>query len=129
LKAGGVVQIVNDMSYDEGNCLRKCVGGRWYDLKPGFAELALATGAAVLPVYCAFDSVGQVRMTILPALGPLADAAAHPARVHHLLDQYVAFLENAWRRAPESLGWGALRRYYSRPLVITNDRLSPISPA
>jgi hypothetical protein len=54
-------------------------------------------------------------MTLLPALESLAATAAHPERVHHMLDQYVAFLEDAWRKAPESVGWGALRRYHDRP--------------
>lgn len=121
LKEGGVLQILNDVSYDDGAFLPKAVGGRLYNLKPGFAELALTTGSAVLPVHCAYDRVGRVLMTILPALEPLAKTVAHATRVDHLVDQYVAFLEDSWRQAPESLGWGSLRRFYGRPLFTAKD--------
>lgn len=121
LRAGGALQVLNDVSYDDGVFLRSSVGGRSYNLKPGFAELALTTGATILPVHCAYDRMGCIHMTMLPALDPLGNNIAHAARVDHLLSQYSAFLEDAWRKAPESLGWGSLRRFHSRPRFVSND--------
>ncbi len=115
LRQGGVVQVVNDVSYKDRTSIRKSIGGRAYDLKPGFAELALATGAGVVPVYGTYDAGGCVRMTFLPALEPPAGAVDHQAYVHHMLDQYIAFLENIWQKTPESVGWGAMRRYRDCP--------------
>jgi len=116
LQQKGILQIVNDVSYSDGSFIRKSIGRRSYDLKPGFAELALSTGAAVLPVFSWFDAAGCVHMTILPELMPLAVTVDHLTRVEHMLDQYTAFLENSWRKMPESIGWGALRRYANRPI-------------
>lgn len=115
LRQGGVVQILNDVSYVDSNSKRKSIGGRSYDLKPGFAELALATGATVLPVLHKYDLTGCVHLTFLPALRLPDKSAAHICRVDNLLDQYVAFLENTWRNVPESVGWGSLRRFTNRP--------------
>ncbi len=117
LQKGGVIRIVNDVSYDAPNSLSKKIGGRQYQLKAGFAELALTTGATILPTYYTFDEAGCVYLTILPAL--VAPDGDSPTVINSLMDQYVAFLEATWRKAPESLGWGSLQRYNTRPLATT----------
>jgi lauroyl/myristoyl acyltransferase/acyl carrier protein len=121
LLKGGVVRIVNDMSYDAPNSIPKAVGRRQYNLKAGFAELALTTGATVLPVYSTFDIEGRVHLTILPALITQPNATAlsgDKASIHNLLNQYSAFLETTWRKSPESIGWGSLHRYNQRQLAV-----------
>ena len=121
LQQGGIVRIVNDISYDAPNSHTKIIGQRQYSLKPGFADLAQTTGASVLPIYSTFDATGRVHLTICPALTtPTASgqsARDNAAYVDDLLDQYVAFLVATWRTAPASLGWGSLHRYTQRPRV------------
>lgn len=119
LQQGGIVRIVNDMSYDAPNSHTKIIGQRQYSLKPGFADLAQTTGASVLPIHSTFDATGRVHLTICPALTTPPDpggvAGDNRAYVDDLLDQYVAFLVATWRTAPASLGWGSLHRYTQRP--------------
>lgn len=117
LRQGSIVQIVNDVTASGGKFVDKAIGRRQYRLAPGFAELALATGAIVLPVVSMFDSAGRVHMTVLPALQPGNFDGNHDAAVDDLVNQYVAFVEEQWHRSPESVGWGAQRRYLSRPLT------------
>ncbi len=121
LTQGGVVQVANDVSYDDSNSIRKSIGGRLYDLKPGLAELALTTGATILPVYSTFDLAGTLHMNVLPALAPLRETTDRETRIHDLLDQYVAFLQEAWRNKPESIGWGSMRRFCTRPLYAAHS--------
>jgi lauroyl/myristoyl acyltransferase len=116
LRRGGVVKVVNDVAaHGLGPSVRKSLGGRLFHLKPGFAEMALLADASVVPMYNTFDAAGRIQLTFLPAFRSPAHTVAHADRVNQLLDQYVAFLEYAWGHAPESLGWGALRRYASCP--------------
>ena len=135
LQTGGVVRIINDMSYDTPNSIPKTVGRRLYHLKPGFVELALTAGATVLPVYSTFDLEGHIHLTILPALiAPPTHARAGGTGDHargsvdNFLDQYVAFLESTWRNFPESIGWGSLQRYNNRPLAVRSSQSSFQSP-
>jgi len=123
LSQKGVLQIVNDISYTQGRYFRRSIGRRWYDLKPGFAELALLTGAAVLPAFSWFDAAGCIHLTLLPELKPLSSSAAHLTRVEQMIDQYTAFVEDSWRKLPESVSWGALRRYANQPVSL--ERTSP----
>lgn len=115
LQAGGIVRISNDMNYDGPNSIAKIIGNRHFWLKPGFADLALTCGAAIIPVYSYIDPTGRVMLKTLPSLPMPAPATTREAQIHHLLDLYVAFLESAWRAHPESMGWGLLQRYHARP--------------
>ena len=115
LRQGGIVQIVNDVSYASGAYQSKTLGRREYALKTGFAELALTSEATLLPVRSGMDAGGRIHLEILPALTPQPGSSLHAGRVSDLLDQYVAFLESSWRAWPESIGWGALRRYCAQP--------------
>jgi amino acid adenylation domain-containing protein len=117
LRAGGIVRISNDMNYGGANSISRTIGQRRFRLKPGFADLALTSGAAIVPAYSYIDHTGCVYLKALPALSMLATPASRTAQVHHLLDLYVDFLETAWRAHPESLGWGLLTRYHRCPLV------------
>ncbi len=116
LREGGVVLVVPDsVMVDMSGGLMRPVGGRVCTIGPGFAELALAGGAPVLPVYGRFDLDGRVRITFLPALDPPGPGTAHARRVEVLVDRYARFLEYAWRTAPESLPSNWIEHYLRRP--------------
>jgi amino acid adenylation domain-containing protein len=115
LRAGGMVQVANEAGYGTAGALPRAIGGRVYRLNPGFAELALATGAAVLPVYSSYDLSGAIRVTFLPPLEVAPDLAATGERVADLVDQYARFVEAAWRAAPASLTWQVISRYFEQP--------------
>ena len=64
-----------------------------------------------------------IHLTLLPELKPLSSSAAHLTRVEQMIDQYTAFVEDSWRKLPESVSWGALRRYANQPVSL--ERTSP----
>jgi acyl-coenzyme A synthetase/AMP-(fatty) acid ligase/lauroyl/myristoyl acyltransferase/acyl carrier protein len=117
LRTGGTVLIVSDWAHDKTGTLSVSMGGRLYDLKPGFAELALMTGAIVLPMYNAHESTGRMHTTFLPPLDAIRSNGSHAAQVSDLMDQYAQFVGSTWRMIPESIDWPIMRNYFNRPLV------------
>jgi lauroyl/myristoyl acyltransferase len=115
LRAGGIVQVANEAGYDTAGTLPRAIGGRIYRLNPGFAELALATGAIVLPMYSSYDLSGAIRVTLLPPFEIASGPAAASERTADMVDQYARFAETAWRSAPTSLTWQVIGRYFIQP--------------
>jgi lauroyl/myristoyl acyltransferase/acyl carrier protein len=114
LEEGHIVQFASDNEYArQGQAVT--IARRRYYLRPGFAELALNTGAAVVPQYNCMRSDGRIHMTILPAF--TVRAGNRETQVSHLLDQYAAFINASWRAAPESIRWPRIFRHFVQPLA------------
>jgi amino acid adenylation domain-containing protein len=114
LAEGRIVQFVSDNEYArQGHAV--VLAGRRYFLRPGFAELALNTGAAVVPMFCSMKSDGRIYMTLQPPL--IVGSGDRDSQITNLLDQYAAFLNASWKEAPESLRWPRLFRHFLQPLA------------
>lgn len=112
LMEGSVIQLVGDIeTYDFQNS--KNIANRKYTFKTGFAELAVNTGAVVLPLYSALQPDGHIHTTILPPLDP--GSGDHDSMVNTLMDGYVSFLNMAWAEAPQSLRWTRYRTHLKKP--------------
>ena len=70
LQEGGVVNFASDTKDVRGRTYKVSMGNRLYQIKGGFAEMALNTGAIVIPFnrYCLPD--GRVQMEFFPPLQP-----------------------------------------------------------
>ncbi len=86
-----------------------------------FGELALRSGAAVVPMMNSFGPNGQVRVVFHPSLDPGAADRPHAERVAGLVRQYAAFLESILQSEPENVSLGTLSRYLNLPLSIEPD--------
>jgi lauroyl/myristoyl acyltransferase len=114
LTEGKIVQFVSDNEYArQGYAV--IIAKRRYYLRPGFAELALNTGAAVVPMYNSMKSDGRIQMTLLPPF--IIGNGDRDSQIADLLDQYAAFLNASWRAAPESLRWPRIFRHFDQPLA------------
>lgn len=122
LRAGGIVQIVNDLGYDQTNVLPQSIIGRRYHVKPGFAELAMATDAIVLPVYHLYEADGRMRTVFLSPIEPPDKAKDRDTQLREWVGKYALSLEMAWRAAPESLHWAALRHHVTQPMILETRR-------
>jgi len=115
LKRGEVLHMVSDtFAPGPGTTYRIQIADREYRVKAGFAELALNTGAAVLPVCGRFLEDGRLLYEIHPPLesGP----ATRDAQIQGLLDQYAAFVTDALTRYP-ALTWKRMWNHLLRPVV------------
>lgn len=81
----------------------------------GFAELALQTGAKVVPVWSAIDVDGHLTVEFLPVLDPGGDDMAHNERVRHLIQQYVDGVEQRYSDDPGNVRWVHFHRFLRLP--------------
>jgi acyl-coenzyme A synthetase/AMP-(fatty) acid ligase/acyl carrier protein len=81
----------------------------------GFGELALLSGAAVLPVATVMMPTGHLTITIG---APFDAGSANEAdtRVQLLVQQYVTHLEQQWRAEPANIGRHHLATYLQLPV-------------
>jgi acyl-coenzyme A synthetase/AMP-(fatty) acid ligase/lauroyl/myristoyl acyltransferase/acyl carrier protein len=113
LEQGRIVQFASDNEYARQG-YPVIIARRRYFLRPGFAELALNTGAAVVPQYNCMRSDGRIQMTVLPPF--MVGSGARETQVAHLLDQYAAFINASWSSSPESIRWSRIFRHFDQPL-------------
>ncbi len=108
LQKGGLVGVVADGFQGAAGTEMTFLGTR-RPFHAGFAELAVRTGAKVVPVSARLSADGAITIHFFPAL---KDAPEKPRgeRTALLRSQFVARLEEEWRHAP-----GSVLRRHLRP--------------
>jgi len=89
--------------------------GRERQLAAGFAELALKTGAHVVPVVYRFTPRGSFALEFGAPLDVPGPPSTHDERVDSLVAQYASFLRDQWRRYPWNIPWNHLLHYCLLP--------------
>jgi len=117
LKQGGIVQVIPDIGYDAAEGVTLDIGRYRFLIRPGFAEMALAADAAVIPWFSTRRISGRIDMRFHPPLDPGSPSENPAARIGGMLRLYGAFVENAWSLAPESLLWEVIDTHMNRPLA------------
>ncbi len=112
LQNGGVINILGDSSDPYGKEYQITVGGRAYPVKTGFAELAINSGAVVIPHFGRVLPDGRPEMIILP---PLEDSET----IEQLMQQYQAFINDVWIHYPEVVRWVKIQNHYKKLIVNT----------
>ena len=108
LEQGGVAMIAADGQMGS----RQVSVPFWGRNRPfgiGFAELALATKAAVVPVFTELDSSGRVCIRFLQPLS--TPAGTHTEQVQSYVLQYADLLAEAWSKRPGNIHWHSLGKF------------------
>jgi KDO2-lipid IV(A) lauroyltransferase len=92
--------------------------GRMRRLATGFAELAVSTGAAVVPVIANMDVNGQIHVEFFEPLDTPSSDLDRREQVEGLIRQYVSFLQARWSDDP-----GSVRMHHVEHFL----RLAPFS--
>lgn len=116
LLAGGIVVMAVDFLAIK-HPVYVPIGDKLCPLPTGFAELALATNAAIIPTYAVMQTSGKITQYIHPRCNSGDASFSHNARVESLTHQAGAFIERAWHDAPSVLDWGHMRHYVDYPQV------------
>jgi lauroyl/myristoyl acyltransferase len=115
LSRGGIVYNVPDTRRNLDNARTVEFFGRERQIGLGFAELALETGARLLPIANRFTPRGFFVMEIGEPFADLGPQAPREERIDSLVNQYARFLRNEWRRYPWNIQWNQLRYYCDLP--------------
>jgi KDO2-lipid IV(A) lauroyltransferase len=115
LAQGGIVFNVPDARENLDNACSVEFFGRQRQLATGFAELALKTGAHVVPIACRFSPRGFFVLEFGAPFDILGPASTHEERIDSLVGQYASFVRDEWRRCPWNIQWRQLRYYCQLP--------------
>jgi amino acid adenylation domain-containing protein len=114
LSQGKILQFVSDGEYQRYLGIEpSIVAGRRYGFSPGFAELALNTGAKIIPQYTTTLAAGKIHTTFLPPLVP--EPGERGFQVRNLGQQYANFITYSWTVAPESIQWIKMQKHFNQP--------------
>jgi hypothetical protein len=111
LRRGGIVFNAPDSPQNLDSSTSVEFFGRQRKLASGFAELALKTGAHVVPLAYRFSPRGFFVLEFGAPFHALGPQPTDDERVDSLVGQYASFLRDEWRRYPWNLQWGQLRNY------------------
>lgn len=115
LQQGGIVNIIGDTSDPYGQAHQITLGGRAYRIKSGFAELALNTGAKIIPHFGGSLADGRPELNLLPPLDP--GNGSRSEKIEKLVRDYTAFINHVWVTRPEVLRWMKIKKHFSRQIV------------
>ena len=117
LQRGESVLIMPDAQAGTSNSREVHFLGRRRIVRLGFAELALQTGAPVLPLLSEMEPGKPINLRLLAPLDAGDATMPYAARVEHLSNQYLAHLERAWRAVPWALPWDQMKAHLAFPSV------------
>jgi lauroyl/myristoyl acyltransferase len=112
LKQGGTVVVSGD-GYAGKDEIVLPLMGKNRGFKPGFAALAVATGAPMLPLFTSMDTAGHITVHIKPELKQ-RPGLARKERIKDLVVKYVDRLEAHWKAHPGNLFWLYVYKYFCR---------------
>ena len=116
LEAGGIVQILPDgMQGSRG--IPKDFHARKYNFQTGFAELALDTGAHLIPVDVYSTMKGQLQIDYLKPLDKGSAKMNRQQRIEIVVDQYVDYLHKCWQKQPWNTPVHTMEKHLNLPLV------------
>lgn len=123
LRRGGIVHFANDHGYTTDGTMGCQVAGKQYAFKPTFAEMAQATGAAIVPTLAFCTPSGQIHAVFLTPFSLPATDSDPVCFSRSALDQYASFLDRSWRAYPESLLWSVIATHLQQPVSTPDGRM------
>ncbi len=119
LREGKIVHLAGD-GFDTTavDAVRLEFFGRKRLFANGFAEMAMETGAAVLPLFAPFDDRGRVHVEILEPLDPGNQALDRNQRIDGMVRQYARLLEQRWQS-----DFGNVNRFFLKQFLVLSEPL------
>lgn len=113
LKQGNVVFAPIDAAAGVGPRIYTPVGKRLFPFNVGAIELALVTGAPLLPITTLLQPDNRLRLTICEPLNTGSPQMAHDERVWIAAQACGEFLASLWHAAPFARTWGDMAHFLS----------------
>lgn len=107
LAQGGMVMVTGDGAQGVRG-VEASLAGRTWRFRSGGAELALDTGAILLPVFNTLAHNGEITVEFLPPL--TSNLPAREQKIEELTGQYAALLAARWPRLLDNMKWEKLQQ-------------------
>jgi len=115
LRQGQIVRAYVDNGFSSRGDYPINVCGRQYQARTGWADLAIQTGAAVIPVISTLQPAGTIEVNFLPPFLWNKENTDTFDQTAQLMQQFADFLCYAFRQYPESLRWKIMQNHYTYP--------------
>lgn len=110
LRSGGIVHLLGD-GYHGKSSINFTFLGKVRGFRPSFAELALSSGAAIVPMIARINPKGEVFVEIIPPLDQGVQEMEHADKVNYLMKQYIDILADCWKKEPQFINWGFVEKF------------------
>jgi lauroyl/myristoyl acyltransferase len=120
LLRGGVVRMAADGLHGT-NGINVPFHGRMRLFRSGFAELAVSTGADVIPVFTTIDITGRFKVDFLAPLHYERRNRNRQSKMNALIKKYAHLLEKRWAEEPGNIEWCMLEHYMTLPPASLED--------
>ena len=117
LRQGGLVGMAADGLHGDSGGFQSNFHGRRRNFRTGFADLALLTGALVVPVIHSITEEGLLKITFGESFDAGDDSMAHAERVELLMKQYIQMMDQMWVHNPWMLNFWQMRKHLSLPII------------
>lgn len=114
LAAGGMVLMAGEGRKGRAH-VEGIIGGRRYRLRAGFADLALRSGAVVVPMSSALGDDGRIQLRFHPPIPRGSRDLARRERASRMVLRFADFVDAQLRQAPESLSLRRMAYHLSLP--------------
>jgi acyl-coenzyme A synthetase/AMP-(fatty) acid ligase len=111
LKKGEIIQILPDTNFRDDSGMQLSWAGRQREIKPGFASIALDTGAIVIPHFTTILNDGRFHTTFCTPIDPGSARSDRGHRIQYMIHQYEQFMDHCWHTALESVSFVSLRHH------------------
>ena len=115
LQNGGIVGVAADGSQGSSRGIVRQFHGRLREFHTGFAELALLTGAQVIPVTHSIDNNGQVTVRFGEPFPSGHKSMSRDKRLEILIDRYIELTHRMWSETPWMPPWYSMERHLNLP--------------
>jgi acyl-CoA synthetase (AMP-forming)/AMP-acid ligase II/lauroyl/myristoyl acyltransferase len=115
LRGGELIQLVPDGKDFSVQDDPVCVAGRRTFIPSGFVRIAMLAGTSIVPMASTRRLDGSIVSTFFPPLVPGDPFAPLEDKIHDVVRQYAAFLEQSWRKSPESVTWSKMAKFLRWP--------------
>lgn len=123
---GEIVQVPVDAAEGVGpHVFYVPVGNRLFPPITGAIELALTTGAPLLPVAAALQPNNQFQLTIGAPLDTGEPGISHDQRVWHTATTCGEFMGTLWHDAPFNRTWGDMSHFLMVSTAAANAAVKP----
>lgn len=110
LNDGGIIHLLGDGYHGKSGISFPFIN-KVRGFRPSYAELALSTGASVLPIFITLTDRHRVSIELCNPLDPGNDGMEREDRSRHMVSQYVDLLERRWKEQPQYINWGHMEKY------------------